>query len=84
MSSVNRPTDTKAKEADVNRKLQFYGIASGKFIQLIFQETIADDFPLVAFQAGKVPSVSIRDPNFQPRHESIDRATLTESRSECE
>lgn len=25
---VNRPTDLKAKEADVNRKLQIYGIIS--------------------------------------------------------
>lgn len=28
MSSVNRPTNVKDKEADVNRKLQFYGIAT--------------------------------------------------------
>jgi hypothetical protein len=28
MSSVNRPTDVKVKEADVNRKLQFYGIVT--------------------------------------------------------
>lgn len=28
-SAVNRPTDIKQKEADVNRKLQFYGIATG-------------------------------------------------------
>jgi len=27
-SAVNRPTDIKQKEADVNRKLQFYGIAT--------------------------------------------------------
>jgi hypothetical protein len=27
-TGVNRPTDLKVKEADVNRKLQFYGIAS--------------------------------------------------------
>jgi hypothetical protein len=27
-AQVNRPTDLKAKEADVNRKLQFYGIVS--------------------------------------------------------
>lgn len=27
-AKVNRPTNTKEKEADVNRKLQFYGIAS--------------------------------------------------------
>lgn len=26
MASVNRPTDIKQKEADVNRKLQIYGI----------------------------------------------------------
>ena len=29
-SAVNRPTDVKQKEADVNRKLQFYGISTGK------------------------------------------------------
>ncbi|KAI1259109.1 hypothetical protein F5Y18DRAFT_318041 [Xylariaceae sp. FL1019] len=28
MSTVNKPTDTKQKEADVNRKLQLYGIIS--------------------------------------------------------
>lgn len=28
MSTVNKPTDVKVKEADVNRKLQFYGILS--------------------------------------------------------
>jgi len=28
MTSVNRPTNVKDKEADVNRKLQFYGIAT--------------------------------------------------------
>ncbi len=28
--AVNRPTDIKQKENDVNRKLQFYGIISGK------------------------------------------------------
>jgi hypothetical protein len=27
---VNRPTDVKVKEADVNRKLQIYGIFSGQ------------------------------------------------------
>lgn len=27
-ANVNRPVDAKQKEADVNRKLQFYGIAS--------------------------------------------------------
>jgi hypothetical protein len=26
MASVNKPTDVKAKEADINRKLQVYGI----------------------------------------------------------
>lgn len=26
MAAVNRPVDVKAKEADVNRKLQIYGI----------------------------------------------------------
>jgi len=39
-ANVNKPTNVKTKEADVNRKLQLYGIIS-------------------AFQAGKVPSVSI-------------------------
>jgi Family of unknown function (DUF5923) len=28
MASVNKPTDIKQKEADVNRKLQLYGIVS--------------------------------------------------------
>ena len=28
MADVNRPTDIKQKEADVNRKLQVFGIAS--------------------------------------------------------
>ena len=28
--SVNRPTNVKQKEADVNQKLQLYGIYSGK------------------------------------------------------
>jgi hypothetical protein len=27
-ANVNKPTDTKLKEADVNRKLQIYGIIS--------------------------------------------------------
>jgi hypothetical protein len=31
MAAVNRPTNIKDKEADVNRKLQFYGIATGMF-----------------------------------------------------
>lgn len=38
--NVNKPTDNAVKEADINRKLQLYGIA-------------------MAFQKGKVPSVSI-------------------------
>jgi hypothetical protein len=28
MASVNKPTDVKVKEADVNRKLQMYGIVT--------------------------------------------------------
>lgn len=28
MASVNKPVDVKVKEADVNRKLQIYGIAT--------------------------------------------------------
>lgn len=28
MANVNKPVDVKAKEADVNRKLQIYGIAT--------------------------------------------------------
>ena len=28
IAGVNKPTDVKQKEADVNRKLQFYGIIS--------------------------------------------------------
>jgi hypothetical protein len=37
-SQVNRPTNVKDKEADVNRKLQFYGIFSG-------MSTIDDQLP---------------------------------------
>ena len=29
MAAVNRPTNVKQKEADVNQKLQLYGIYSG-------------------------------------------------------
>lgn len=29
MANVNRPTNVKQKEADVNQKLQLYGIYSG-------------------------------------------------------
>jgi hypothetical protein len=29
MTTVNRPTNVKQKEADVNQKLQLYGIYSG-------------------------------------------------------
>lgn len=29
MATVNRPTDVKQKEADINQKLQLYGIYSG-------------------------------------------------------
>lgn len=29
MAAVNRPTDVKQKEADINQKLQLYGIYSG-------------------------------------------------------
>jgi hypothetical protein len=31
---VNRPTDPKIKQADVDRKLQLYGIISGEFCLL--------------------------------------------------
>ena len=31
MATVNRPTDVKQKEADINQKLQLYGIYSGTF-----------------------------------------------------
>ena len=29
-AQVNRPTNVKDKQADINQKLQFYGIATGK------------------------------------------------------
>ena len=31
MATVNRPTNVKQKEEDVNQKLQLYGIYSGKY-----------------------------------------------------
>lgn len=31
--AVNKPTDEKAKELDVNAKLQLYGIYSGKLVR---------------------------------------------------
>jgi hypothetical protein len=34
MAAVNRPTDVKQKEADVNQKLQLYGIYAGKWEML--------------------------------------------------
>lgn len=39
MASVNRPTNVKQKEADVNQKLQFYGIYSGKYYNLSLTST---------------------------------------------
>lgn len=59
MAAVNRKTDVKQKEADVNQKLQLYGIYSGKTssskpsfrgLWLIHHS--------IAFANGKVPSVS--------------------------
>ena len=35
--SVNRPTNVKQKEADVNQKLQLYGIYSGKSNYIIIK-----------------------------------------------
>ena len=32
MAQVNRPTNVKQKEQDVNQKLQLYGIYSGKLL----------------------------------------------------
>jgi len=59
-SGVNRPTNSKQKEEDVNRKLQVYGIISGKnVIQQI--TTFHPANSNTAFQQGKVPSV--RPPN---------------------
>ena len=39
MTTVNRPTNVKQKEEDVNQKLQLYGIYSGKYLisQLVHQ-----------------------------------------------
>jgi hypothetical protein len=31
-SQVNRPTNVAAREADINQKLQLYGILTGKFL----------------------------------------------------
>lgn len=35
MASVNRPTNVKQKEDDVNQKLQLYGIYSGMWINRV-------------------------------------------------
>lgn len=60
MAAVNRKTDVKQKEADVNQKLQLYGIYSGmasSFKAKISMVT-ANLLPWIAFANGKVPSVS--------------------------
>ncbi|KAK2629369.1 hypothetical protein QTJ16_000189 [Diplocarpon rosae] len=57
-SAVNRPTNVKQKEEDVDRKLQLYGIATGKLelLCVCFTDRIGTDVFSVAFQNGKVPS----------------------------
>ena len=45
-SAVNRPTDVKAKQADVDRKLQFYGILTGKSSRPQAQSTAALTHPV--------------------------------------
>lgn len=35
MATVNRPTDVKQKEADINQKLQLYGIYAGMFTSFL-------------------------------------------------
>ena len=44
--SVNRPTNVKQKEADVNQKLQLYGIYSGKSILMHHIPSILVNFDL--------------------------------------
>jgi len=65
-SSQNRPTNVAQKEADVNQKLQLYGIYSGMVkttaqsleVALSLGKNIADLVFLTAFANGKVPSVN--------------------------
>lgn len=60
MAAVNRKTDVKQKEADVNQKLQLYGIYSGmtSSFKVEISMVMANLLPLIAFANGKVPSVS--------------------------
>jgi hypothetical protein len=51
-NQVNRPTNLKVKQADVDRKLQLYGIITGKF-------SIAQQYPL--------PSLTILQPSKMAR-----------------
>ncbi|CAJ2506622.1 Uu.00g078080.m01.CDS01 [Anthostomella pinea] len=53
MASVNKPTDTKVKEADVNRKLQIYGIINA-FQQGKVPSNDQIDVALNSFLASKV------------------------------
>lgn len=41
MTTVNRPTNVKQKDEDVNQKLQLYGIYSGKYTSFAPCNTIA-------------------------------------------
>lgn len=60
MAAVNRKTDVQQKEADVNQKLQLYGIYSGMASPFKAEISIimANLLPWIAFANGKVPSVS--------------------------
>jgi hypothetical protein len=44
-AKVNRPTNVKVKEEDVNRKLQLYGIFSGKLLSLRMHVDETDNPP---------------------------------------
>jgi hypothetical protein len=55
-TNVNRPTDIKQKEKDVNNKLQLYGILSGKLLTRVHIRKSLLTYFSTAFQAGKVPN----------------------------
>ncbi|KAL8875962.1 MAG: hypothetical protein Q9192_008954 [Flavoplaca navasiana] len=59
-AAVNRPTNVKQKEADVNQKLQLYGIYSGSFLAHIATSPCVASFMKIRhrtpFANGKVPS----------------------------
>lgn len=59
MAAVNRPTDVKQKEADINQKLQLYGIYSGMYemqFNLVLPPTTWSRHIRPLFVVAKTPS----------------------------